>query len=251
MTRTEQLRYLIHALSSDTVIPTSDTEKWELFRSLVNIREPIPANSKFLSVQDAFLQDEIKAKGITNMDDLKPIQGKMHLWQGDITTLKVDAIVNAANSGLLGCFAPCHGCIDNAIHTYAGVQLRLACYEIMKKQGCPEQTGTVKRTKAFNLPSNHILHTVGPIVHGELTEEDCTLLEACYHSCLQLAEESCIKSVAFCCISTGEFHFPNEEAARIAVQTVTRFLKERQSQIEVIFNVFKDCDYEIYRQLLR
>ena len=175
----------------------------------------------------------------------------IYLWQGDITTLRCDAIVNAANSGMLGCFVPCHGCIDNAIHTFAGVQLRLACARIMDEQGRQEETGGAKLTPAFNLPCRYILHTVGPIVSGRLTQRDCDLLASCYRSCLELAEENHIKSVAFCCISTGEFHFPNRQAAEIAVNTVMEFKEKTPSNMEVIFNVFKDMDAAIYRALLQ
>ena len=175
----------------------------------------------------------------------------IYLWQGDITTLRCDAIVNAANSGMLGCFVPCHGCIDNAIHTFAGVQLRLACARIMDGQGRQEETGGAKLTPAFNLPCRYILHTVGPIVSGRLTQRDCDLLASCYRSCLELAEENHIKSVAFCCISTGEFHFPNRQTAEIAVNTVMEFKEKTPSNMEVIFNVFKDMDAAIYRALLQ
>ena len=173
------------------------------------------------------------------------------MWRGDITTLQVDAIVNAANSGLTGCYSPLHGCIDNAIHTFAGVKLRLECAKIMEKQGFPEPMGTAKITKAYNLPCKHVLHTVGPMISGALTQTDCQELASCYRSCLELAAESSLESVAFCCISTGEFHFPNELAAQIAVETVKDFLKKQTSVKKVIFNVFKDLDKAIYEKLLR
>lgn len=173
----------------------------------------------------------------------------LYLWQGDITTLKCGAVVNAANSQMLGCFCPCHGCIDNAIHTFAGVQLRLACDNLMKQQGHEEQTGQAKITPAFNLPSEYVIHTVGPIIQGKLKQSDCELLADCYRSCLTLAEKNGVTSIAFCCISTGEFQFPNEKAAEIAVQTVRKYKSQTQSKIKVVFNVFKDVDYEIYRKL--
>ena len=179
------------------------------------------------------------------------MQPGLYLWQGDITTLKCDAIVNAANSGMTGCYAPNHRCIDNAIHTFAGVQLRLACAEIMERQGCPEPTGQAKITPAFNLPCRYILHTVGPIVDESPTERDCAQLESCYRACLTLAAENHLESIAFFCISTGESHFPNEQAAQIAVQTVKTFLNQKSSVKKVIFNVFKDLDREIYARLLR
>ena len=200
--------------------------------------------------QDEYLKEETKSKGITDIRELKPVEEGIYLWQGDITTLKCDAIVNAANSGMTGCYQPCHNCIDNCIHTYAGVQLRNACAEIIEKQGYEDPTGCAKITSAFNLPCKYVLHTVGPIVQGHLTKEHEELLASCYRSCLELADENGVKSVAFCCISTGVFMFPNERAAEIAVQTVRDYRKEKNSGIEVIFNVWKDVDYEIYRELL-
>ena len=160
-------------------------------------------------------------------------------------------IVNAANSQMLGCFCPCHSCIDNCIHTFSGVQLRLACNEIMQKQGFNEPTGKAKITSAFNLPSKYVLHTVGPIIMDRLTKKDCDLLASCYKSCLKLADEYELKSIAFCCISTGEFHFPNDKAAKIAVSTVREYKSESHSDIKVIFNVFKEKDYELYKALFK
>lgn len=212
---------------------------------------PEPATEEFLTVQNAYLQEETRRKGITALSDLEPVQKEIYLWRGDITTLQCDAIVNAANSQMLGCFVPCHGCIDNAIHTYAGVQLRLECYERMKQQGHEEETGRAKITKAYNLPCRHVLHTVGPMIHGGLTQKDKELLASCYQACLKLAERNGLKNIAFCCISTGEFHFPNDKAAQIAVETVKRYKEQAHSKIEVIFNVFKELDYNIYRELLR
>lgn len=254
MTRAEQLNFLIRYLSPQTTIPKTDDEKWRLFRSLVNMREPLPVSDKFLSVQDKLLQGEINTKGITSLVELVPIKDNLYLWQGDITTLAVDGIVNAANNQMLGCFIPCHRCIDNAIHTYAGVQLRFECAEIMRRQGYAEPTGKAKITSAYNLPSKYILHTVGPIIYDKLTDEDCGLLANCYTSCLNLARENGLKSIAFCCISTGEFHFPNEQAAGIALATVGEWQKQNSDyagDLAVIFNVFKDEDYEIYQRLLR
>ena len=215
----------------------------------MNIRMAAPISEAFLQTQDEYLQETIKEKGITDIKDLIPAEEGIYLWQGDITTLKCDAIVNAANSGMTGCYQPCHNCIDNCIHTYAGVQLRNACAEIIEKQGYEEPTGCAKITSAFNLPCKYVLHTVGPIVQGHLTKEHEELLASCYRSCLELADENGVKSVAFCCISTGVFMFPNERAAEIAVQTVRDYRKEKNSGIEVIFNVWKDEDYEIYREL--
>ena len=227
-------------------IPQGDTEQKQLLRSLMNIRHPEHIGDDFLAVQDEYLQAETEAKGITDIAELTPMEDGIYLWQGDITTLKCDAIVNAANSGMTGCYAPCHACIDNCIHTFAGIQLRLECAELMAKQGYAEPTGKAKITKAYNLPCKYVLHTVGPIISGRVTERDEELLASCYRSCLELARENGIKSVAFCCISTGEFHFPNERAAEIAVDTV----RKHRGEIEVIFNVFKDIDKRIYERLL-
>ena len=250
MTKEDQLDFLIQRLLPKAELPPKAEEKWRLFRSLVNMREPAPVDDDFLAVQDELLRSLIAEKGITNIDDLSPLRGNLYVWRGDITTLKIDAIVNAANSGMLGCFVPCHACIDNAIHTFAGVQLRLVCADIIQKQGEPEPTGTVKITAAFNLPSSYILHTVGPIIRGQVKDEDRKLLANCYRSCLEIAEQSDIESIAFCCISTGEFHFPNEEASDIAVNTVSGFMETRNRIKKVVFNVFKEQDEIIYRKLL-
>lgn len=256
MTHTEKRQFLLRALLDEKPrferidIPDSETEQKRLLRSLFNIRLPHPASATFLQIQDEYLREEIAQKGITDSSNLSPIQEDLYLWQGDITTLRVDAIVNAANSGLLGCFYPCHGCIDNAIHTYAGVQLRQACAELMKKQGRDEPPEMAKITPAFNLPSKFVLHTVGPIVSGEPDEEDCRLLASCYQSCLAVAEKNGLRSLAFCCISTGEFHFPNALAAEIAVGTVKTYKETHHSRIKMIFNVFTERDDTIYRRLL-
>lgn len=175
---------------------------------------------------------------------------RMPVVAGDITTIRCDAIVNAANSQMLGCFCPNHGCIDNAIHTYAGIQLRQECDRLMRAQGHEEATGAAKITPAFNLPCKYVIHTVGPVVIGKLTRNDNEMLESCYRSCLRIADENNLKSIAFCCISTGEFHFPNDKAAKLAISTVKNYKEEADSKIEVIFNVFKDEDYEIYRKFL-
>ena len=256
MTQDDRRKYLIAELLkeqpeySNIPVPISKTEEKQLLRALFNVRLPLPAGDDFLRVQDAYLQEEIAQKGITSTDDLEPIKPDIYLWQGDITTLKCDAIVNAANSGMTGCYIPNHRCIDNAIHTFSGVELRLACAELMEQQGYPEPTGQAKITPAFNLPCRYVLHTVGPIVTGKLTEKNCELLRSCYRSCLTLADEYKLNSVAFCCISTGEFHFPNDKAAKIAIETVSEYKKLTNSKIKVIFNVFKNSDYEIYREYL-
>lgn len=231
-------------------IPKDSQDQEQLLRSLFNTRMPLTASHEFLQIQNEYLQTEIAQKGITDFADLVPIQDGIYLWRGDITTLKCDAIVNAANSQMLGCFYPCHGCIDNAIHTFSGIQLRLTCFEQMKIQGYEEPTGKAKITDAYNLPCKYILHTVGPIVMGRLKKKDCDLLASCYHSCLEQAEKNGIQNIAFCCISTGEFHFPNDRAAQIAIQTVKEFRKTH-NRIEVIFNVFKEIDYTIYLKLLK
>ena len=231
-------------------VPNDETEQRQLLRSLMNVRFPQRLSDDFLTMQDEYLREELAQKGITDIDDLTPIADGMYLWQGDITTLRCDAIVNAANSGMTGCYVPCHRCIDNCIHTYAGMQLRLECAAIMQEQGHEEETGRAKITGAYNLPCKYILHTVGPIITGPLTEQDEELLASCYRSCLELAEQHSVQSIAFCCISTGEFHFPNDRAAQIAVQTVKQYKEQKHSKIKVIFNVFKNVDYEIYRNLL-
>ena len=231
-------------------IPTEADSQQQLLRGLMNIRNPEPIATDFLKIQDDYLQDETAAKGVTDVTKLVPVQPRLYLWQGDITTLRCDAIVNAANSGMTGCYIPNHRCIDNAIHTFAGVELRLTCEQLMEQQGYPEPTGQAKITPAFNLPCKYVLHTVGPIIDGRVTKADKELLASCYRSCLELAAENGLESVAFCCISTGEFHFPNEQAAEIAVRTVKEFLEKQTSVKKVIFNVFKDLDKAIYEKLL-
>ena len=256
MNQSERRLFLIQSLLKEKTeyrnidIPAEPESQCQLLRGLMNVRAPQSTNAVFLKMQDAYLQGENEAKGITDVADLTPVQPGLYFWQGDITTLKCDAIVNAANSGMTGCYIPNHRCIDNAIHTYAGVELRLACAELMAKQGYPEPTGQAKITPAFNLPCRYVLHTVGPIIDGRVTKEDKELLASCYHSCLELAAENGLESVAFCCISTGEFHFPNEQAAQIAVETAKQFMNRKTSVKKVIFNVFKDLDKEIYARLL-
>mgnify|MGYP004592965823 CR=1 FL=1 len=257
MNQSEKRLFLIQSLLDERpscqkqLIPADSERQKILLRGLMNVRRPARIGMEFLQVQDEYLQGETVTKGVTDVAALTPVQPGLYLWQGDITTLKCDAIVNAANSGMTGCYIPNHRCIDNAIHTYAGVELRLACEELMEQQGCPEPTGQAKITPAFNLPCRYVLHTVGPIIDGRVTKKDKELLASCYRSCLELAEENGLESVAFCCISTGEFHFPNEQAAEIAVRTVKDFLKKQTSLKKVIFNVFKDLDKAIYEKLLR
>ena len=256
MNQSEKRLFLIQSLLNERpscqkqMIPADAERQKILLRGLMNVRRPARIGTEFLQVQDEYLQGETAAKGVTDVADLTPIQPGLYLWQGDITTLKCDAIVNAANSGMTGCYVPNHRCIDNAIHTFAGVELRLACAKLMEQQGYPEPTGQAKITPAFNLPCKYVLHTVGPIIGGRVTKEDEKLLASCYRSCLELAAENGLESVAFCCISTGEFHFPNDLAAQIAVETVNRFMNRKTSVKKVIFNVFKDLDKEIYARLL-
>lgn len=250
----EKLLYLINYLLSERSdlgkikIPDSEDERFRLYRSLVNIRPAVKADNEYLKAEDEVLQTEITRKGITDIEDLQPIQNSIYLWKGDITTLKCGAIVNAANSGMTGCWQPCHNCIDNCIHTFSGVRLRYKCGQIIQAQGYEEPTGKAKITPAYNLPCGYVIHTVGPIVRGRLTQEHCSLLKSCYTSCLELAAQNGIKSIAFCCISTGVFGFPQNKAAEIAVNTVKEFRKT--NDIEVIFNVFTEKDYEIYSRLL-
>lgn len=238
-------------LQDDASVPQDEEEQKRLLRGLMNVRYPKKCAPAFLQIQDEYLKEEIAGKGITDCEDLIPAAEGLYIWQGDITTLRCDAIVNAANSGMTGCYVPNHSCIDNCIHTFAGMELRWTCAEIMERQGHEEPTGKAKITPAFNLPCRYVLHTVGPIVQGRLTERDCELLKSCYRSCLSLAREYGLKSVAFCCISTGVFCFPAEKAAEIAVETVKEFQAENPGIDKVIFNVFKDEDKRIYERLLQ
>ena len=223
-------------------IPDRIDEQKTMLRSLMNIRMPGNMDDEFLSVQDEYLQQVNEEKGVVTLSNMEELQPDIYIWKGDITRLKVGAIVNAANSGMTGCYQPCHNCIDNCIHTYAGVQLRLICAKIMKE---------AKITPAYNLPCDHVIHTVGPIVQGALTKKHEELLASCYRSCLETAGENGVASIAFCCISTGVFMFPNKRAAEIAVKTVKEYKEKTNSSMKVIFNVFQDLDEEIYRELLR
>ena len=256
MNQKQRRVWLIRALLEEMpqyqypVFPYTPDRQWRLLRSLMNVRPPMPATEEFLQVQDAFLQEMTEEKGIVDAENLPPCakDSRLVLWQGDITTLRCDAIVNAANSRLLGCFQPCHSCIDNIIHTMSGVQLRLACNELMQDR--EEPTGQAKITPGFNLPAKYVLHTVGPVIDDEVSAEAETLLASCYHSCLELAEQHNLRSIAFCCISTGVFCFPPERAAKIAVNTVEEFLRKETCIQRIIFNVFKDSDRLIYEELL-
>ena len=278
MTQDERRLYLINELlkerNEDCEIPDDEKSQKDLLRSLMNIRQPLPVSADFLQIQDDYLQEVNRERGCTDVCDLESVKEiigssptmtkdvipvldmgiskKLYLWQGDITTLKVDAIVNAANSQLLGCFAPLHACIDNCIHTFAGIQLRLACNELMKKQGHEEGTGLCKITPAYNLPSRFVLHTVGPIITTVVSTREKILLASCYKNCLETASSNQLESVAFCCISTGVFRFPAVLAAQIAVETVEKWLSENldSSVMKVIFNVFGNKDLEIYKKVL-
>lgn len=227
-------------------------ELWSAFRALVNTRPPWPADDGFLAAQDELLQGLIAEMGIHGVNDAAPSPDdeRLRLWRGDITTLSAEAIVNAANSQMLGCWVPGHHCIDNAIHTYAGVQLRIECARFMEAQGHEEPTGQAKVTGAYNLPSKHVIHTVGPIANGCPTDLHREQLASCYTSCLDLAASEGLRSIAFSCISTGVFGFPQQEAAEIAVRTVREWLDRNESNMTVVFNVFGEMDEVIYRRLL-
>ena len=256
MNQSERRRYLIQELIKENTqynnleIPQNKEEQKQLLRSLMNIRFACPISDEFKQIQDEYLTEENKNRGIIQLKDLSEIKKDIYLWQGDITRLKVSAIVNAANSGMTGCYQPCHNCIDNCIHTYAGIQLRNYCNHMMIKQRHEEPTGQAKITPAFNLPCEHVIHTVGPIVQGRLTKKHERLLISCYESCLRIADENEVTSIAFCCISTGVFMFPNKRAAELAVQTVKQYKEKTKSKIKVIFNVFKEEDERLYKQLL-
>lgn len=246
MERLENLKTIIQYLMADAHvshrIPATLEERQRMMRALSNIWEPRDISPEFLAMQDAELQLQCEEKGVVGIDG----EG-LQLWQGDITRLKVDAIVNAANAQALGCWSPLHNCIDNCIHSAAGIQLRKECADIM--QGRLLKTSDAFITQGYNLPARHVIHTVGPIIEtGIPTKEQEEELAQCYRSCLDIAEENGLESIAFCCISTGVFHFPNELAAQIAVETVKAY--PRKHVKTVVFNVFLDKDYDIYRKLL-
>jgi O-acetyl-ADP-ribose deacetylase (regulator of RNase III) len=266
----EMLNVLLSALKAESeaaaniTLPEDRVGKWHLLRALMNIRPPMPILPELLELQDQLLSAQCEAKGVTGLEALPsilaefpgtrmPFAEHLVLWRGDVTTLAVDAIVNAANDRLLGCFIPLHRCIDNAIHSAAGIQLRLECSEIMWAQGHAEPTGQAKITRGYNLPARYVLHTVGPIITDHVTEEQSRLLASCYIACLNLAaQHSDIRSVAFCCISTGEFRFPRSLAAEIAVRTVCDWMKRSECRMErVVLNVFTQEDHDIYAGLFR
>lgn len=258
MTQDERRKYLIEYLLREEnkfrqlKIPSDAQRQRDLLRSLMNVRMPKPISTEFLEIQDEYLKDRNNERGITDVKNLKPVVSdeRLFIWQGDITTLKCDAIVNACNSQMLGCFSPLHACIDNFVHTYAGIQLRLEMSEIMKRQGHDEPIGQAKITSGYNLPAKYILHTVGPIIQWEVTKEDEELLASCYRECLKLAAENGVESIAFCCLSTGVFRFPQQRAAEIATSTVKEFIHHDNRIRQVVFNVFKDSDLEIYEKFL-
>jgi O-acetyl-ADP-ribose deacetylase (regulator of RNase III) len=242
---------LLQILCDERGIPASaikGEDKDNYFRALCNVRPPDEVSEEFLTLQDKYLTQKTKEKGVVDVGDFA-YSGGMALWRGDITRLKCGAIVNACNSALLGCFQPLHGCIDNAIHSAAGVQVRLDCNRIMG--GKLERNGQVKVTKGYNLPSEYIFHTVGPQVVGRVTARDRADLKSCYLSCLEKAVEMGLESIAFCCISTGVYGFPKELACEIAVTTVAGFLKENGGNLKVVFNVFSADDEGIYRAQLK
>ncbi|MDO5574634.1 MAG: protein-ADP-ribose hydrolase [bacterium] len=259
MNHNEQRLWLIQRLLDEDKqyenykIPSDEQEQKNLLRALMNVRPPKPISKEFRKIQDEYLCCERDMTGVVDVALLPTIADNSHLvlWQGDITVLNCDAIVNAANSQMCGCFRPLHSCEDNIVHSKAGIELRLKCNDIMQKQGHEEPTGRAKITPAYNLPSQYVLHTVGPIIEtGSPSEKQKEQLASCYHSCLELAAESGCKSIAFCCISTGVFMFPNQMAAEIAVKTVKNFLAKDIRIERVIFNVFKDLDKEIYEAVL-
>ena len=263
-TQDARLDYLVEEFKADSVqykdlqTPEDTEGKRRILRSLMNIRTPRKMADAVLTVQDEYLQERIRENGIVELADIPVIRGGMSIWQGDITRLAVDAIVNTANSQMLGCFVPMHTCIDNCIHTFAGVQLRAECARQMEQlksrygRDYEQPTALPMLTDAYNLPARKVIHIVGPIVQGRLTASLENDLAACYRNTLDMCLENGLKSVAFCCISTGVFHFPNKRAAEIAVQTVTGWLSEHPGGMErVIFNVFKDEDKAYYEQLLQ
>ncbi len=254
MTQEERREYLLKYLLKEDLrfrgrrMPTGKLAQERLLRALMNIRHPKPISEEFLKVQDSYLMERAIERGIIDITELKPVEsdGRLYIWQGDITTLKCDAIVNACNSQMLGCFYPLHGCIDNFIHTYAGVELRLKMQELMVKQGNEEEVGKAKITSGYNLPAKYILHTVGPRIQRFVSIKDEELLVSCYSECLKLAADTGVESIAFCCISTGIFCFPQQRAAEIAISTVRKFLNTDNRIKKVVFNVFKDEDFAIY-----
>ena len=262
----EKLDFLIQYLLKENrevnidKLPTDITQKKNLYRSLCNIREPKPISEEYLEVENAYLQEKLEKKDVIKVENIETIfekyetselknSNKICLWEGDITTLQIEAIVNAANSQGLGCFVPCHKSIDNQIHTMAGLELRQACNEIMKKKDYQLKTGEAIITKGYNLPAKYVIHTVGPIIYDKVTQLEEQQLADCYINSLQLAMDNGIRTIAFPCISTGEFRFPKEQASKVAIATVDDFLKHNSDKFEkVVFNVFTEEDYRIYEK---
>lgn len=265
----EKLDFLIDYLLNENTeikvnsIHKNELEKKRLYRSLCNIREAKPISNEYLEKENEFLQEELKKKAITNVQNIQTIseaikesnlknKDKICLWQGDITTLQIDSIVNAANSQGLGCFIPCHKCIDNQINTFAGISLRLECNGIMKEKNYFLETGKTFITNGYNLPAKYVIHTVGPIIYDKVTDKEIKELRECYMNSLQIAKENKIRTIAFPCISTGEFRFPKEQASRIAIETVDRFLDENREHFDkVVFNVYGEEDYKIYERNIK
>ena len=231
-------------------VPNNYDEKRLFLRGIINLREPKPISENILKLEDELLKQELKEKTVTDVRNIKETEDKISVWQGDITTLKIEAIVNAGNSYLLGCFIPNHSCVDNIIHSKAGIRMRLECNDIMK--GSEIETGSAIITKGYNLPSKYVIHTVGPIVQGTLTDKEIKELETCYISCLDLAKKHNLKTIAFPCISTGIFHFPKDKASTIAVNTVRNYLKNHPNTFDkIVFNVFTREDKDCYDRLFK
>jgi len=263
ITQEQRLDFLVEEFKADSdeyknLETPKDTEgKRRILRSLMNIRMPKKMSADVITVQDEYLRERASDKGVVNLSEIPVIRDGISIWQGDITRLAVDAIVNAANSQMLGCFVPMHTCIDNCIHTFAGIQLREECNKQMDElrtrygRDYEQPTAVPMLTDAYNLPAKKVIHIVGPIVQYKLTPALEKDLADCYRNTLDMCLENGLKSVAFCCISTGVFHFPNRRAAEIAVKTVSDWMDEHPGQMErVIFNVFKDEDKDIYERLL-
>lgn len=245
--RIELIKFLQNERNEKADIPNDEYSQKRLLRGLINVRPPMPVSEEFLSLQDEYLTERKKELGVIDVNEFI-YKDNISLFRGDITKLNADAIVNAANTAMLGCFCPNHACIDNCIHTFAGVQVRLDCNDIMK--GGQTKNGEVIVTKAYNLPSKYIFHTAGPVVRGIVTARNKADLKSCYENCLKKADEKHLKTIAFCCISTGVFGYPKEKAAALAVKTVKEYLNREKSELKVIFNVFTKEDYDIYKRIL-
>lgn len=265
----EKLDYLIKYLLNEnknikiTEMPYDEISKKKLYRSLCNIRDPLPISEEYIQLENEYLQEELKKKNITSIESIKTInkvfpqtnlkhKNKICLWKGDITTLKIETIVNAANSQGLGCFLALHNCIDNQVNSNAGISLRLECNEIMKLKNYHLETGEAIITNGYNLPCKYIIHTVGPIIYDGVTEIEEKQLKKCYINSLKLAIEKGIRNIAFPCISTGEFRFSKDKACEIAIDAVEQFLEQYSEKIDkVVFNVFEDEDYRRYEQYFK